>query len=211
MKVYVVKKGGGKFGTNFRVEGEVFETTRALAKIWTAIKFTDAAPEDAVVGTVIGRDGKVTERPKPFISPTRRVLGPVAEPEPSPEDLADADDADEDDADDSADGNKVGAMSVPNVRPAPTPAPAPAPAPPAPPPPPPMPTADDLKQIEANEKAQAKAANEKAAAKALRTDLDGLDIKALRVEYEKVFGKRPFNGWKSEQLVEMIAEEKAKG
>lgn len=35
-----------------------------------------------------------------------------------------------------------------------------------------------------------------------------VDIKALRIEYEKVLGKKPFPGWKAEQLQEKIKDHK---
>jgi len=39
----------------------------------------------------------------------------------------------------------------------------------------------------------------------------GPDIAALRAEYEKVFGKKPFNGWNAQALSEKIAEKRAAG
>ncbi|MEG8222428.1 hypothetical protein OSJ57_17635 [Sphingomonas sp. HH69] len=38
-----------------------------------------------------------------------------------------------------------------------------------------------------------------------------VDIDALRDQYEKVLGKRPFNGWSAETLAEKIAEKQAQG
>lgn len=37
------------------------------------------------------------------------------------------------------------------------------------------------------------------------------DIDALRAEYEKIVGKRPFNGWKADTLRQKITDAKAKG
>lgn len=37
------------------------------------------------------------------------------------------------------------------------------------------------------------------------------DITRLRSEYERVVGKKAFNGWKAEQLLEKIAAAKSKG
>lgn len=36
-----------------------------------------------------------------------------------------------------------------------------------------------------------------------------LDINALRVDYEKAFGRKPFNGWSAEVLSAKIAEKRA--
>lgn len=83
MKLYAIGKGR-KFGTTFRVKGEVFEAPRNLAKIWKAIKYAADAPADAVVGTVIG-EGEVHERPKPNIEPRRKILGPIEPPAPPEE------------------------------------------------------------------------------------------------------------------------------
>lgn len=37
------------------------------------------------------------------------------------------------------------------------------------------------------------------------------DIAEIRAMYEKVFGKRPFNGWDAETLLAKIAEKRAEG
>jgi hypothetical protein len=39
-------------------------------------------------------------------------------------------------------------------------------------------------------------------------DGDGIDLPALRDEYERAVGKRPFNGWDAAKLIEKIAEAK---
>ncbi|WCP14499.1 hypothetical protein sphantq_02945 [Sphingobium sp. AntQ-1] len=40
---------------------------------------------------------------------------------------------------------------------------------------------------------------------------DAPDIESLRDLYEKVLGKRPFNGWSAETLAEKIAEKRGNG
>jgi hypothetical protein len=37
------------------------------------------------------------------------------------------------------------------------------------------------------------------------------DIHQVRADYERVVGKRPFNGWNAEQLFEKIAAARSKG
>lgn len=139
MKLYVLKKGR-KFGQTFRVAGEVFEAPRKLAKIWKALRFAAVAPDEAVVGTVIGPDGKVTDRPHISLTPQREVLlapGQTLAAEADvtddfdsvePADLTDTADDDTDagdddddaadDTDDSAkgDGDAVGAVDMKALR-----------------------------------------------------------------------------------------------
>lgn len=180
----IIANKSGLFGTKKVQKGDVIVTNPAYAKIWVAL------------GHASWPEGKEPVAPRvdrtPYVAPTSAFDNPGAESDADRHARLLPEAVFQPGAELETKGN-VGAMSTANI-----PIEGEVKTPESEAEKPAAPEIDETPEV-----ADVSSGSEEPA------DSDADELKALRAEYEELYGKKPYMGWKAEQVREKIAEKKA--